>query len=779
MMRTRVRMSSVAAAGTRAVRLRRASPEVCADGTGLKMNGFLKINAHLLPVLLGAAFLAGPHLAVAQAAPAPQQRHEDQARLDEIIVTATRRPQNLHDVPVSVSSFDAAQIDALRPAGLEDLADFVPNMWMPPSTEAGQSFITMRGIGAGIARSSGRSVGVYIDGVFVNADTAMDVAMADIAGVEVLKGPQGTLFGRDTIGGAINITTRAPTGGNTGEARLSVGSFGLVEERTSADLGLREDVLALRIFALKRDRGGYIRNAFTGRKAGAQNHASASAVLSYTPAGRLDARLNLSWQHRHDRPNTLGEAVTNTGSDTIPYTINLDQDEFQTQSVARASVQANYDLGHGYTLHSISGWSHVRDFYIQDGDRLPIPITTARYDGRAQEWSQEVRLTSPENDQYDFVAGLYALRSSTLFSPTFPLMGAAFLEKVLGIPAAFQPADVLDGQRINGRTTSLAGYAHGNLYFNDKLSLFGGLRHTRERKGLDYRSFGEVFTVFGLPPLQHRARVSSHPLSWTAGARYRPSRALMGYASISRGYRSASIKDNFVSAADIAAGSGFFTKPEFVTNYESGLKLRTPNGRLRLNTAVFYMDYTDIQVAIARPPFLFLKSLENAARAHISGFEADVQAQATNRLRLALTAGYAHSRFDRFSPGPGLDLAGLSFGTAPVWTYSAAADYTLARDHGGAFQAHLDYAGRTAPSRLPPGVLAFAGNYGIANGWLGFESVRQGWKARLWVRNILDVNLPAASKLWGAGLGPLIENRTIRYEPPRMAGIEVSVRFGL
>ena len=725
--------------------------------------------------LLGLAGAMTAHGAAARAS----QRHEaGHARLDEIIVTATRRPENLHDVPVSINSFDATQIEALRPQGLEDLADFVPNMWMPPSTEAGQSFITMRGIGAGIAHSSGRSVGVYVDGVFVNADTAMDVDMVDVERVEVLKGPQGTLFGRDTIGGAINIITRAPRGDDSATARLSGGSYGLTEERASLDLGLRGDSLVLRLFGLKRDRGGYIRNAFTGRKAGAENHAAASAALAYTPSGRLDVRASLSYQHRHDRPNTLGEAVTNIGSDTIPYTINLDQDEFQTQSAARAAVLANYDLGRGFALHSISGWSHVRDFYIQDGDRLPIAITTARYDGRAREWSQELRLTSPETRRYDFLAGLYVLRSETLFSPTFPLMGAAFLDKVLHVPAALQPPDVLDGQRITGRTTSIAGFAHGNLHLNRQFSLFGGVRHTRERKGLDYRSFGEVFTVFGLPPLQHSARVSSHPVSWTAGLRYRPSGALMGYAKVSRGYRSASIKDNFVSAADIAAGSGFFTRPEFVTNYESGAKLRTPNGRLRASAAAFYMDYTDIQVAISKPPFLFLKSLENAARAHISGFEADVQAQATGRLRLALAAGYTHSRFDRFTPALGLDLAGFSFGTAPVWTYSAAADYDLPLRSGAALGLHLDYAGRTAPSRVPPGVPAFAGDYGIANGWLGYAPQERRWSVRLWVRNIFDVNRPAATKLWGAGLGPLIENQTIRYEPPRMAGLDLRVQFG-
>ncbi len=727
----------------------------------------------ILPLLSCAGILAMPTVAAAYI---PEKPVKDDT-LYEIIVTATRRPENLQNVPMSISAFSAAHLEAYHAPALEDLSDHVANMWMPASTEAGQSFITMRGINAGITRSSGRSVGVYVDGVYVSADTAMNIAMFDVDHIEVLKGPQGTLFGRDTIGGAINITTKKPASLPEGKVQVETGSYGLRQILASASTPVVKDVLFLRLAAIKSNKGGYIKNAFTGRKAGAEDHLFYNAQLYYTPNSRLDARLVFSAQKIDDRPNALGEATTNIGSDTIPYTINLDQDEFQKQTVRRASLNANYEFANGHTLSWTSGWSQVDDFYIQDGDRLPQSITVAQFDGGARELSQEVRLTSPQYKRLDYLFGLYFLDARRDFNPTFPVMGSAFLEQVLGIPPQFHPADTLDGQQVRTKTTSKAAFAHANFHLSDQLTAYGGLRFTNDHKRVDYRSFGEVFGVFGLPPLQATSQVRHHPLSWMGGLRYQLTDTVMAYGSISRGYRSAAIKDNFVSAADINAPSGFFTRPEFLTNYETGLKTSLFGNRLRVNAAAFTMQYTDIQVSISQEPFLFLRSLTNAARAHINGFETDLAARLTSRLKITAAAGYVHSRYDDFTPRPGVDLAGTSFGTAPVWTFSAAADYRLPLANGSALSAHLDYANRTAPKTTPPGELAFVGDYGVVNGALDYEAPNGRWRAKLWVKNLGNVNLPMVNKLWGSGLGPLIENETVRYEPPRRFGVSFTLNF--
>lgn len=708
----------------------------------------------------------------------PTQNGVDQGGADIVIVTATRRAENLADVPISITAFTQAQLEALRPRGLEEIGDFVPNMWMAPSIEAGQSFITMRGVNGGINRSAGRSVGVYIDGVFVNADTGMDIAMTNIASVEILKGPQGTLFGRDTIGGAINITSQRPGNVAAGEIELEIGNFGRRQLRATADIPVQSDTLFLRLTGLKRDTGGYINNAFTGRKAGAEDRAAIGAQLYYTPHDRLDVQLNFNAHTVDDRPNTQGEAVTNIGADTIPFTINLGQDEFQEQDAQRASLNINWGIAGGYVFSAITGWSHLDDFYIQDGDRLPQEITIAQFDSKADEFSQEFRLASPTGKPVDYVAGLYYLSSNTLFSPTFPLMGSAFLTEVLGLPADQIPPNVLDGQITIGHTNSFAAFFNANVHLTNTFTLFGGARFTHDKKTVDYSIFGESFTAFGLSPLQARSTTKDTPVSWSIGGRYAFSDTSMAYASVSRGYRSATIKDDFVSQNDLDAGAGLFTRPEFLINYEAGLKTSAFNNNVRANISAFYMDYNDIQVSVSRPPFLFLQSLVNAAKAHIVGFEADIIARPSPALTLTASAGYVRTRFDAFNPSPGVDLSGTSFGTAPVWTLSATADYHQPLPNGGTVLAHLDYANRTAPSTVPPGALAFVGDYDIVNASIGYAPERQNWRVSLWVKNLFDVNRPAANRLWGAGLGPLIENETIRYEAPRNFGVSLKYNWG-
>jgi len=247
---------------------------------------------------------------------------------DEIIVTATKRAQNVQDVPISLSVFGDRDIEDLRAESLSDISQYVPNMYLPPAGEAGQNNITIRGIGGGINRSSGRAVGVYIDGVYVSADTALNVATLDVERVEILRGPQGTLFGRNTIGGAINITTRpAALSGNgvTGRMLFEYGNFDHKKILASATLPLIKDRLSLRLSGLKTDTDGYITNLSGGQKLGSENHSSFRTQLNFAPTDTLSARFSYDIQRRNDHPNAQGEPITNIGSDQIPYTVNFEQ----------------------------------------------------------------------------------------------------------------------------------------------------------------------------------------------------------------------------------------------------------------------------------------------------------------------------------------------------------------------------------------------------------------------------------------------------------------------
>ncbi len=420
--------------------------------------------------------------------------------IDEIIVTATKRAQKTQDVPISLSVFGATQIEDLRADGLSDLGSFIPNMYQPPAGEAGQSNIAIRGIGAGINRTAGRAVGVYIDGGYVSADTALDVAMADIEQVEILRGPQGTLFGRNTIGGAINITTKPPTVSDTkisGRIQGQYGNFARKQVMANANIPLIQDKLAIRVSGLKRGADGYITNLNGGRKLGSENRTALRGQMLFAPNDKFTARLSYDYQHRDDHPNAQGEPITNIGADNIPYTVNFDQEERQTQKAQRAALYLDYVTDSGFAFKSISAWSDVRDFYIQDSDRLPQAITVNQFGGANQDIAQEFRLSSPQYERYDYVVGLYYLKTQSLYAPTFPLMSTAFLEQVFFLPPALHPPDELDGQRIVTNNESIAIYGHGNFKLTDKINLFSGLRYTRDTRNVDYAILGKPLPCSG------------------------------------------------------------------------------------------------------------------------------------------------------------------------------------------------------------------------------------------------------------------------------------------
>ena len=699
---------------------------------------------------------------------------------DEIIVTATKRAQNVRDVPISLRVFGANDIETLHAVSLSDLGQFTPNLYLPPAGEAGQNNIVIRGIGGGINRSASRAVGVYIDGVYISADTALDVALADVQQVEILRGPQGTLFGRNTIGGAVNITTKTAalsTENTSGRVRLEAGNLGHRQIIANASVPLDKNRLSLRLSGLKAARDGYITNLNGGQKLGREDHRAFRGQLSYAPTDRLSARLTYSAQKKDDNPNSQGEPITNIGADQIPYTVNIDQDERQTQTAERASLHLEYKADKGFTLTSISAWSDVRDFYIQDGDRLPQAITVNQFDGAHEDITQELRLTSPQYGNFDFVAGLYYLKTQKLYAPTFPLMNTAFLSQVFFLPVDQHPPDELDGQRIVSNDESIAAYAHGNYKLTDSFVLFGGLRYTRDKKHVNYAIFGETFSLFGLPPLQTQQSLENNPVSWTVGGRYKANENTSFYVSAARAFRSATVKDDFIGQADIDAASGFFTKPEFVTNYETGVKLQALDKRFRFNASAFYMDYTDIQVSISQEPFLFLRTLTNAAKAHIWGLEADMVWQAAPGLNLSANAGYLKTNYDEFTPEPGRDLAGTGFGTAPEFSFSAALDYTkpvLA----GEWQLHVDYKNQTAPDDFKLRTIPLTGSHAVVNAWSGYTPANANWSVKLWVKNLADLDKPTTNFHWGAGLGPLLDNVTQQYETPRQYGISFDYAFG-
>lgn len=697
--------------------------------------------------------------------------------LEEIIVTATKRSKNLQEVPISISAFSGDQIESLRSSNLEDLSGFVPNLVIVPSTERNESEVTLRGFGKGVSRSSGQSVGLYVDGVYVSSATALNIAMMDVESVEVLKGPQGTLFGRDTIGGAISVTTRVPDNEFSGHVEAEIGNLGHYGIQGGVDLPIVDDVLAMRASFQKNVYDGYIRNEYNGWEKGSEDTASGRIQLFYTPADNFSARLVYTHIESDNRPNSTGEAVTGQYSDLTRYTVNVDSEERAEQDADALSLSMIYDFDSGFSFTSITAWSEVEDFYTADTDFTPMPYFQEDYLGNTKEWSQELRLTSPEYGKFSYIAGAYYLKAENNLDDVYPIMGEDLL-LFYGVPKEYIPPDVLDGQKRDFASESLAFYIHGDYHATDKLTIFGGVRQTTDEKQVDYAFFGETLSLLlDTEPLEVERDTKDTPLTWTIGASYTFSKDVMGYTSVATGYRSSTFKDYFVSQDDLDADSGFFTEPEYATNYEVGLKLAAFENRLRTNVSVFYMDYTDIQASIAVPPMEFIRTLTNAASATVKGFEIDVIAAPIEQLLISASIGYVEGVYDDFLPSPGVDYSGEDIGGAPAWTSSITADYDFNTDRGEVIF-HLDYNYRSelivGPNFDSVGVFRELSGYGLLGAWVGYED-NAGWNVRLWAKNILESDDVVNIDNWNSG-GPL-ETDTFIYEKPRTYGVTAGYRF--
>lgn len=733
------------------------------------MNTFKRTSASQMAII---ASLMGASACLWTPANAQTANNNAPAQTDEVvIVTATKRSERLQDVPISITAFSATKLEQLNPDTLSDLANQVPNLYMPPPNESSSQSITLRGLGAGVTRSGGRAVGVYVDGVYTSSDNLMNVPISDIASLEVLKGPQATLFGRDTIGGAINITTRKPSNEFNGYVEGDVGNYGRRVLSLGVDVPLSPDRAFLRFSLRKLNYDGHIKNRFNGTMADGKDQLSATAQLYYTPNENFDLRLVYNHSYRRDHPTT-GENAGGSGSDLIPYSVNTNLKESFDQDSDSLSLSMNYDFANGFRLTSITGWAKSSDVSFVDRDLTADNISSQSILYDVEDISQEIRLTSPATGKFDYLLGLHFLQSDIVNRDVYPLFGAAWLAN-LGYPP-FVP-DVLDGQERAFTTNSSAIFAHSNYRFTDKFSVFAGVRYSEVAKDIRHTTFGEVFGAFGFVSANRQGETNDAAYSWTFGAKYALNDAVKTYFTVANGFRSSSIKDDFITANDLLVPQGFATDPEFVTNYETGVKIRSPDGLFTGNLALFYMDYKDIQVSIAVPPLLFVRQLVNAGKAHMQGFEFDGSFAISRSLLLSGSLGYLETRYDEFALSPA--LVGRGFGNSPEWSASVALDYKKPLGEYGRMLFHVDASVITVPGDFAPNRSQLElGGFGTLNGSIGIESNDRRWNYSIWGKNLTDANDTTGTTIWGAGLG-LNQHSVYIYQDPRTYGASIKYRF--
>jgi iron complex outermembrane receptor protein len=608
-----------------------------------------------------ALLLGSPMMLRAQSvAPAPEAG--DGPVLQEVVVTARRREENLQEVPVAVTALSAESLAAAGVVNTSDLTQAVPGLTFSRRNQSFQPVI--RGIGtSGATAGDESSVGVYIDGVYQPETYADSFDVLKVDRVEVLRGPQGTLFGRNTDGGLVNVVTPDPTQTPQLDAELRYGRFDERSLQVYASTGLAPD-LAMDIAFKGYQDDGYIADLFRGGELGAKKSAAVRSKLLFTPTDK--ARVTLAWNYSDTHDNSAvavaplnGNAV---GLSSLPAALVPTkpwQSALNTYPVLNTQQWGVYLKSEWqfepFTFETTSSGQWNRLNVVNDFDGTALNLVSATVNGPSDWATQELRLVSRASDRFQWTTGVFGIYGEDGYSPL-----------ILFLPAPSAPYTQTSHEWIR----SWALFAEGSYNFTDAVRLTVGTRYTFEDR--TFTAIADGATVVD------GARTSYDAMTPRAALQYIFNDKANVYASWSRGTKSGVFNTQGTSPVPVA--------PETVDSTEIGLKL-DPTRWLRANFAIFHYTYDNLQVT-ARNAATGLSYLQNAARASANGGEFEVSAAATSDLTVRLNGTYLRAVYDSFPqaqvyvpvPGGGnatvyQNDAGNDIERAPRYTVGLNLDY--------------------------------------------------------------------------------------------------------
>ncbi|MGX1692336.1 TonB-dependent receptor [Brevundimonas naejangsanensis] len=722
----------------------------------MKFSHWLKCGAALA--------IVGASPVMAQEAPASEPQA---AAVADIVVTAQRREQRLQDVPLAVSAFSMESLEDGKVESLLNLDGKVPNVVLAPvGAYPFASAFYIRGLGyADVESSFEPSVGVELDGVYLSRNVGAVQDFFDIGGVTILRGPQGTLYGRNTIGGVVSVQSRRPSFDFGARAQATFGSNGRQELRAGVEGALVEDRLAGKFSFLTKTYDGYIKN-YDGRDMGAQDVTSMRGALLWTPTASFDATLIVDYT----KDKGTGTAFENASlpsmvlpgfgepadTDGDPFLSHVGDDIFSDLEALGVTLNANWDLG-PVKLTSITGYRKTDTEVLSDFDGTPTPFMTVHRDETHDQFSQELRLASNTDGPLTYVVGAYYMTQE------YDIATGQF-GTVFGSPTA--GSTIYTQQKAD----SWAVFGQADYEVLPGLTVTAGGRYSKEEK---------TFTTQPLfYPNAETFEATFDDFSPKVGVSYKWSDTLMTYAQYSRGFRAGGFNGR--------AGSFLAVGPydsETVDSYEVGVKSDLFDRRLRLNAAVFTSDYQDMQQSVQQliPGTLINQTLvSNVGAATISGFEAEATALLTDVFTISASVGYLDASYDEFMAdlGDGLgviDRTYLPMPYAPKWsnsvTFNYKDDFDFGRVTAQASVRHMTDMYTSFSTLNATTDLTMRQSNTVVDGSLSLELPDGRWRVSLWGKNLTD-ELVINNTF---GVGNLLASRV--YQPPREIGVDLSLTF--
>lgn len=648
----------------------------------------------------------------------------DAARLDAVTVTAQRRPEEAQSVPIAITTFSAQAIETYGMKNLKDVSELTPGLLVSAFSRNNPT-IAIRGTSNTFSQIGvSKPVAVVVDDVFIPRNSAASFDLFDLDSIAVLKGPQGTLFGRNVTGGAIVITTRAPSfAGLKVESRITAGNYGDKQFDGLVNVPLTDDA-AFKFSTSLQKRNGFGRDRLTGNAEDDTNSQNYRSHLRLQPSSDVDVLLSADFSRDTDGGRTLSSNTL--GDDGDRRTSELGVKQHFGRTIRGVSAKAVWQAGIG-ELTSITAYRNSESGEDYSGVGASYRFLTTgsqsvvRDADQVGTFSQELRYASPKWTAGDFIAGVYLLDEDG--SRQLGTQGLA--ARTGALVSSIQA-------RQHVKTTSYALFVDGTAHLGPQVDLAAGARYTYDRKNAsllrtDAIVAANTFAVGGLQDSWNE---------WTprVALNWRPARSAMLYASVTRGFTAGGYNTEASSARAFASPFA----PESVTSYETGLKSQWLDDSLRLNASVFKMKYRDKQELVNNTATGIL-NIFNASRATTKGAEIEVVYRPLRWFGLSLNYAYLDAVYDEFVIG-NVNNTGNPLGSSPRNTYSAAVDVNRSFWFGTLFamasysRTGAYYTGATKdPNLLIPG-------YGLTNASVGYETTDRRYRFTAWIRNAADTS---------------------------------------
>ena len=738
---------------------------------------------------------------------------ESDSNIEIIVVTAQKRVENIQEVPISIASFSNEDIERMAFRQLNEIAEFVPNLKMSQTNDFSSS-ITIRGVGSS-SRNIGfdARVGLYLDGVYIGQSPAHNQDLLDLERIEVLRGPQGTLFGKNNVAGSINLITKKPEDEFSGNVGVSIGNYDLRQYTAILNIPLNDDIAAK--FSINQyQRDGFVENIETGSWLNEQD--------SYSYRGQIRANLsdtielNFTFDSlKSERLSFDGEPITNTlGSAKNTESpeqnkVSFDIDPHEEREISGESLTIDWTLSNDFIVKSITGHRDSTIEYTNDFDFSAQSVAFLDYVDDYSQWSQELQLISPES-KFQYIAGLYYFQQDA-DTKRLPNVGDETLSLFTGVPrsafeygaslsdptsiamlAAFHPGTLSTIGTVNTKSYSL--FFNSNYQFNNEITLDLGFRYSTEEKSVDWTISSidpqtniPVIPVFELANGQVIDKRTDHDFSPLVSLNYHVNRDVNAYMKYSTGYKSGGYNVDFLTQAQLDAGIEF--DKETVDSYEIGLKGDLLDHQLRFSSAIFYAKYDDYQInqLVNLAAGTTALSIRNAAKVDTYGAELELTYQLTEDILLHTAIGLLDAKFDKYPAGGsnGEDLSGTKLPGVSDFTINLGIQYfypvpvvnsqlsiSLTYNYQDDYNTDID--GQTSVT-LADGEMLNIGHvdgFGILNSTISLEPLDNGISLYFWIRNLTDEDSPTI-----LGEKSFFGTRRNIYVNPRTYGLTAKYDF--